>query len=178
MKVLSMMLIVTILVLGTLAGCAETDGYYADPEAQRLNAQANLERAQAEAEAKRLEAQARADAERERAEAEAETQRVQARAEAEASLAATRQMERDAAHQRWMETLTTLGLVALPLSLAALGMVLLARRRQTVDPVMIALLEGQRQETRHLWHALAMMQRQRLPAGEPDQVIIYEERKG
>ena len=49
MKVLSMMLIVTILVLGSLAGCAETDGYSADPEAQRLNAQANLERAQAEA---------------------------------------------------------------------------------------------------------------------------------
>jgi glutathione S-transferase len=138
---------------GLAAGCRT---WGVDPEAQRLNAQANLTRAQADARAEVERAAGEADAERERAEAEAYAERTRAQASLEASLAATRQMEREAAHQRWLETLTVLAMVGAPTTLVlVILLLLLGRDRQTL---LLALRHAGR-ENRALWHGLASLQR-------------------
>lgn len=154
--IVTMILLVVVLVLGVmvLSGCES-------PAAQRMDAEARL---------------VQAEAARERARAEADVARLQARADAEASLAATRQMERDAAHQRMVESLIALSLGVLPLSLAAGAVMFLlaARQRYSLDPTLLVYLDRlqlrQAVRERELWHALATMQRRQLPAGE--QVVV------
>jgi len=80
-------------------------------------------------------------------------------------------MERDAAHQRMIESLIALSLVILPLVLV-IGVVvlLLARRRQSLDPVLLVEMDQlqlrQAMHERELWHAVAMMQRRESSAGD------------
>lgn len=174
-------LLATVLVLGVamLAGCESPEAQRTNAEARLVQAEADRERAQVEAEALRLKAEGEARAAEERARAEADVERQRARAEAEASLAATRQMERDAAHQRMVESLIALSLVILPLSLAAGAvMLLLARRRRSLDPMLLIYLDRlqlrQAVHEHELWHAVARMQRQALPAGDHRPVQVIE----
>jgi hypothetical protein len=175
-------LVLAVLLVVSLSGCESPEAQRLSAEARLVNAEVARERARAEAEALRIRAEAEAKAAAERAKAEADAERQRARAEAEASMAATRQMERDAAHQRWMETLTTLGLVLLPLSLvAAVAAMLLARQWRTADPALLVYLDrlqrrqmDARRAERELWHALVTMQRRGLPAGRQE-VIIYRD---
>jgi glutathione S-transferase len=143
------------LLIFLLTGCRP---WGVDPEAQRLNAQANLSRAQAEAQAVVERAAGEADAERERAGAEAYAERTRAQASLEASLAATRQMEREAAHQRWLETLTVLALVGAPTTLVLVILLLLVGRDRERQVLRLALRHAGR-ENRALWHGLATLQR-------------------
>ncbi len=172
MKVAMTILLVVVLVLGIglLAGCESPEAQRKNAEARLVQAEAARERARAEAEALRLKAEAEASAAEERAQAEADAERQRARAEAEASLAATRQMERDAAHQRMVENLIALSLVVLPLSLVGGAVLLLARRRQILDPTLLVYLDrlqlDQAAHEREVWHAVATMQRRALSAGE------------
>jgi hypothetical protein len=150
-----------------LVGCESPEAQRKNAEARLVQAEAARERARAEADAVRLKAEAEAKADAERARAEADVERQRARAEAEASLAATRQMERDAAHQRMVESLIALALVVLPLSLVAGAVVLLlARRRRGLDPLLLVYLDQlqlrQVAHERELWHAVAAMQRRAL----------------
>lgn len=169
----TVVLLTVVLVLGVavLAGCESPEAQRKNAEARLVQAEADRERARAEAEALRLKAEGEAKAAEERARAEADVERQRARAEAEASLAATRQMERDAAHQRMVESLIALSLVILPLSLAAGAvMFLLARRRRSLDPLLLVYLDRlqlrQAVHERELWHAVATMQREALSAGD------------
>lgn len=175
------MLLAIVLVLGVavLAGCESPEAQRTNAEARLVQAEADRERAQAEAEALRLKAEGEARAAEERAKAEADVERQRARAEAEASLAATRQMERDAAHQRMVESLIALSLVALPLSLVAGAViVLLTRRRRSLDPMLLVYLDRlqlrQAMHERELWHAVARMQRQALAAGDHRAVRVID----
>jgi len=128
-------------------------------EIQRLNAEGHLAKAEAEAKV---------------AQAQAEALRQQARAETEASIAATRQMEREAAHQRAMELLpqTALIIVGGVLMLALLLVFFGQTQRRpavplgyTLTPTEVErLLFSQAQETRQMWHAIATLQRT-LPEG-------------
>ncbi len=177
--VAGLMLAAVVLVL---AGC--DDGYREDPAAQRLNAQANVTRANAEAEARRVEALGRADAEREKAEAEAYEQRSAAAVAAAGERANIRQLERDAAHQRTLDLL--------PFVLAIGGGLLLAgfraflvwdlRRRpvQPVgsDPAVLMYLDRLRLDQAQQWRALAQLDRRTLPAMDNEKgVVIYDDRQ-
>lgn len=163
--------ILTLVLVGLVLALAGCDSL----EAQRLRAQAELAHAQAAEERARGEA----EAQRLRAQAEAAAERSRARAEAEASLAATRQMERDAAHQRALETLPFVLAILGAGVVLALAVLALVRRPAppTADPRLLLELERLRLEAgmreRALWHALASVQRQTLPAGGRA-VVVYE----
>jgi outer membrane murein-binding lipoprotein Lpp len=130
----------------------------------------------------------RAQAERIRAEAEAYQVRLQADVDAAAERANVRQMERDAAHQRALETLPYLvaiggGILVLVLA----GLVFWDLRGSgppgrravaTTDPALLLLLERQRLEQAQLWHAIAWLDRRSLSAGEHGrEVIVYTDRQ-
>lgn len=177
----TVVLLAVALVLGVavLAGCESPEAQRTNAEARLVQAEAARERVRAEAEALRLKAEGEARAAEERARAEADVERQRARAEAEASLAATRQMERDAAHQRMVESLIALSLVILPLSLTVgVVMVLLSRRRGSPDPMLLVYLDRlqlrQAVHERELWHAVATMQRQELSAGAGRTVRVID----
>lgn len=168
-----------VLTISLLARCESPTAQRKAAEARLVEAEAARVRARAEADAARIKAEGEARAAEERAKAEADAERQRARAEAEASLASTRQMERDAAHQRMMETLVALALVVLPLSmLAAVAVLLLARQRRAPERALwiyldqLQLREAARE--RELWHALATMQRQALPVRDDRQVQVIE----
>jgi hypothetical protein len=114
----------------------------------------------------------RARAERVQAEALAYQTRKQADTEAAAERAAIRQVERDAAHQRALETLPYVALVGggvlvlVLLVLAAWD--LRSMRRQPTDPTVLLMLERLRLEQQSQWKALAHLER----SGE---VVVYQE---
>ncbi|MBN1661957.1 MAG: hypothetical protein JXA93_26420 [Anaerolineae bacterium] len=90
-----------------------------------------------------------------------------------------KQMERDAAHQRMMETLVALALVVLTLSLlAAVAVLLLARQWRVPERTLwIYLDQLQLRQVackRELWHGLATMQRQALPVRDDRQRRIVD----
>lgn len=135
----------------TLPGC----GALANREsaaAERLRAEAALERARASA------ARAEADAMAERASA--------------------RQFERDASHERTLEILPFVLLIAGLVTIGALAVVALGGgvQRRQVDPGVVFLLKQQDQRLQELeratWHAIATEQRRQLMAGVGHQVIV------
>ncbi len=163
-----------------LAGC--DDGYREDPAAQRLNAQANVTRANAEADARRAEAPGRAAAEREKAEAAAYEQRQSAAAAAAGERANVRQMERDAAHQRTLDLLPFVVAIGGGLALAGFGAFLVwdLRRRPVqpmgADPAMLVYLDRLRLDQAQQWRALAQLERRTLPAMDNEKgVVIYDD---
>ena len=162
LKVLALLaLAVLVLVIGMviLSGCAS-----ADSEAAR---------------------RANAEAARVRAEAEAYQVRQQADAKAAAERANIRQMERDAAHQRTMETLPFVLAIVGGLVLAGLAglMVWDLRRQATVtDPRLLVLLErlqlDQTERDRRIWQAIAHLNRRTLPDGDSTwEVVIYPDKE-
>jgi len=122
-----------------------------------------------------------AAAERLRAEAELERARASAaRAEVDAMAerASTRQFERDAAHERTLELLPFVLLIAGLVAIGGLAVVALANRRgQAVDPGVVFLLQRQDRRLQELeratWHVIAAEQRRQLTAGVGP-VIVYD----
>lgn len=152
----------------TLAGCDSND-WQPDPVAQRLSAQASLENAEANRIRAEGEAQAQVEAARIEAEAAAYATKKEAYTEAEAKLAAVRQRERDAAHQRAMEMMAVFGLVTWPLGLGLIIWLALCFRsgRSGLALVMPHLRQRRVQGERAFWHAVATLQRRQareLPA--------------
>lgn len=175
MKYLAVMVAaLAVVLLGAmlLTGCESAD----NAAARRARAEQQAANAQRDAEL------ARAEVERARGEADVERQR--AVAEAEASLAATRQMERDAAHQRVVEMLPYVLVIVGGLLLAGLGgLMFWDLRRQprpvAADPGLLYLerlrLEDRARE-RDLWRAIALLARRGVGAGQEERVVIvYDE---
>lgn len=152
--------VVLVLALGAV-GLMACGGTRPDPEAQRLQAQAGLELAKA-----------RADAERSQAETLAMSER-----------AATRQMERDAAHQRALELLPFVAMILGAVGLAGLGALMFwdsRRNRAAVDPTLALLLGQMTRDQIQLWRAVAHLDRRAaLPAGDDrrEVVIIDDQRQ-
>jgi len=160
--------------------------------ANQLNAEAALKRAEGD----RARAVAEAAAERERAEADrlqAEAESYQRRTEAatlaEIERAAIRQAERNASHERIIETLPFLVLIVGVLIVGALAVVMLTGRQgQPVDdrdPEQTWLLQQrvERQDRlladleRNVYHAIATEQRRRhwQPATKSSSMTLREE---
>ena len=155
-RLLTLAAVLTILGLVVLAGCDS-------PAAQRE----------------------RARAERVRAEAIAYQQQVQADTQAAAERANVRQMERDAAHQRALETLPYVvligGGVGVALVLVLMFWDLRRARPAAADPGLLFYLErlhlDQAERDRQLWRAIAHLDRRAL-AGVDDrrEVTVYPDR--
>jgi len=126
----------------------------------------------------------RARAESVRAEAAAYQQRVQADAQAAAERAATRQMERDAAHQRSLETLPYLMLICGGVGVGGLALAFLWDLRRTrpvaAEPGLLLYLERLQldaaERDRQLWRAIAQLDRKAIGPGR-EEVTIYPERR-
>ena len=129
---------------------------------------------------------AEAEAAARRAEAEAYQQRQAADTAAAAERSAIRQAERNAAHQRALETLPYLvaiggGILVLVLT----GLVvwdLRSRPPAQPDPALLFYLDRLRldgaKRDRELWHALAELSRRGLPSGDNGRgVVIYDNRR-
>jgi len=156
-------------------------------EAELARAEAARERVAAEAEADRVKAQAEAEAQRQRAaaekaqaEADAYQKRIQADTSAAAERSALRQAERDAAHERILELLPFTLLIVGVVALGGLAVVALAgkfRRQPQLDPGVILLLQRQDRRLQELeratWHTIAAEQRRQLGAG-PGPVVVYD----
>jgi len=156
-------------------------------EAELARAEAARERAAAEAEANRVKAQAEAEALRQRAiaekaqaEADAYQKRLQADTSAAGERAALRQAERDAAHERTLELLPFTLLIVGVVALGGLAVVALAgkfRQRPQIDPGVILLLQRQDRRLQELeraaYHQIALEQRRQLWAG-PGPVVVYD----
>lgn len=203
--ILTVILAVVILAAAvlTLPGCnalADKDNAAAarlQAEAELARAEAARQRAAAEAETDRVRAVAEAEADRVRAVADAEAQRQRAvaekaqaeadayqrRQEAETSAAAERsrirQTERDASHERTMETLPFVLLVCGVVAIGGLAVVALAgnlRRQPAPDPLLAFLLRRQQRQLdaleRAAYHQIAVEQRRQLAASH--QVIVYD----
>lgn len=154
-----------------LAGCAAEDRTAAE-RARAVAEAANAEARAAEAQAKVVLAGGQADAERERA-----------RAEAAERLAATRQMERDAAHARLLATLPYVVTLVGAFLVAGVFVVVWAdgRRRQVpaapVDPAILTYLDRMRLDQAAAWRVIARLDRRvgELPR-EGHEVVIYPDR--
>jgi len=162
--------------------------------ANRLDAEAALERAQADraraaAEAETAMARAVADAEAQRARAQAEKaqaeadayqKRVQADTSAAAERSALRQLERDAAHERTLEllpfVLLIVGVVAVG-ALAVMALVGKLQRKPEPDPILTFLLQQQNRRLQELeraaYHQIAMEQRRLLGVGSGP-IVVYD----
>ena len=147
-------------------------------QAAEQNAQAS--RLQAEAELARAEAQReRVETDRLQAEAEAYQRRTEAATLAEVERAAIRQAERNASHERIIETLPFLVLIVGVVAIGALAVIVVAGRQRGVparDPELTWLLQQQAERLAELeratYHQIAMQQRQQLGVGH--QVIVYD----
>lgn len=158
---LGLLLFVVSLVL--LAGCAEADRAAAD----RAHAQAGLEVARGQAYAERVAADTAAASER----------------------AATREAARDASHQRALELLPYVLLIWGGLLLVGFAAFVVwdlrsLRERQApaaTDPALLLYLDRLRLEQaerdREVWRALGTLARHTLPAGVGTGVTIYPERE-
>lgn len=119
-----------------------------------------------------------AAAERAQAEALAYQVRTQAETQAMSERANVRQMERDAAHQRMIDTLPymvlALGGAAVALVLVIMAWDLLRHRQPTPtgDPGLVFYLQRRDAE---LWRAIARLERQ--APGDSRDVVIYSERE-
>ena len=156
-------------------------------EAELARAEAARERVAAEAEADRVKAQAEAEAQRQRAaaekaqaEADAYQKRVQADTSAAAERSALRQLERDAAHERTLEllpfVLLIVGVVAVG-ALAVMALVGKLQRKPEPDPILTFLLQQQNRRLQELervaYHQIAMEQRRLLVAGAGP-IVVYD----
>ena len=156
-------------------------------EAELARAEAARERVAAEAEADRVKAQAEAEAQRQRAaaekaqaEADAYQKRVQADTSAAAERSALRQLERDAAHERTLEllpfVLLIVGVVAVG-ALAVMALVGKLQRKPEPDPILTFLLQQQNRRLSELeqmaYHQIAMEQRRQLGAGTGP-IVVYD----
>jgi hypothetical protein len=128
----------------------------------------------------------RAAAERVQAEAIAYQLRQQADTEAAAERATVRQMERDAAHQRALDLLPYVLIIAGGLALAGLGLVLwwdLRSMRPLAPGDRALLLHLQRLELsqaerdRQLWRAIAALDRRTLPAARSGREVVIVDNK-
>ena len=156
-------------------------------EAELARAEAARERVAAEAEADRVKAQAEAEAQRQRAaaekaqaEADAYQKRVQADTSAAAERSALRQLERDAAHERTLEllpfVLLIVGVVAVG-ALAVMALVGKLQRKPEPDPILTFLLQQQNRRLQELervaYHQIAMEQRRLLGVGSGP-IVVYD----
>lgn len=167
-----LMLVAICFVCLPLTGCGGHHNPYDDPDVIIARSRAEVERQKTEQ--ARIDAEARVAAARaaEEAEWQGRAELTDAKTEQAERLAASRQMERDAAAQRFQQNLPTLLLILTPPSLLAFGLVvyLLSQRRGPVDPAMLYLLQEQQrqqrqallEQQRQYYHALATMQRRSL----------------
>ena len=177
------LVMVTLIVLAlaglvlVLVGCAAEDR----AAAERLAMEQGLARARAE----EVRARGEAEALKEEAEAEAYELRTRANSEAEAQRAVIRQAERDAAHERALETLPILAISGggvVVLVVAALIFWDLRARRPATDPALLIYLDRLRLDSvagdRELWHAIGELDRRALPSGySRGEVIIWPDHR-
>ena len=151
--------VVSLILILSIGSCASEDR----AAAQRANAEAALEMARGQAYAERTRADAAAQAER----------------------ASTRQMERDAAHQRALEVLPYVLTVVGLLLVVGLAVWLLAFRVVASSQGETALLYhlerlqlAQAEERRQLWRAIAQVSRQSLADVDSGrEVVVYRENR-
>jgi len=170
---------------GALANKDNAAANRLEAEAELARAEAARERAAAEAEAERVRAVADAEAQRQRAiaekaqaEADAYQKRLQADTSAEVQRSALRQTERSASHERTLELLPFVLLIVGVMAIGGLVVVALANGRgQVVDPCVVFLLRQQDKRLaeleRGVYHAIAESQRRQLTMGA-GQVIVYD----
>jgi len=124
----------------------------------------------------------RARAETVRVEAVAYQMRAEADAKADAERAATRQMERDAAHQRALETLPYLMLICGGVGVGGLVVLAFWDLRRVADPRLLFYLDrlqlDQAERDRQLWRAIAALDRRALTGGDNEGGIVsWQERR-
>jgi len=156
----------------TLLGC-QSKAAEQNAIANRLDAEAALKRAEADRALARAEAEAernRAEVDRLQVEAEAYQRRTEAATSAEIERSAIRQAERNASHERIIETLPFLILVVGVVAIGALAVVMVAGRQSRPvarDPELTFLVQRQQQQLdaleRAIYAQIARSQRRRLP---------------
>jgi len=167
----------------TLIGC-NSQAAEQNAITSRLQAEAELKRAEADRARAAAEAAAegaRAEADRLQTEAEAYQRRTEATTLAEIERSAIRQAERNASHERIIETLPFLVLIIGVVAIGALAVVAVANRWQSAparDPELTWLLQQNAERLAELeratYHQIAIQQRQQLSAGAGHQVIVYD----
>ena len=168
MRKVLVVLVLVVLVLAVLAvalsGCGALADK-ADAEAERMRAEAGLERARGDAAAER---------------AQAEVEKVRAQTDALAERASVRQVERDATLERALVLLPVLALVLGAVAVGVVAVLALTRRGSVggVDPVVVLLLERQERRLNELergvWHSIAQSQRARLPMSDGAEVLVRD----
>ena len=182
--ILTVILVAVILGAGTVAliGCQSKTAEQ-NAMANRLEAEAALKRAEADRSRAATEAAAereRAETDRLRAEAEAYQRRTEAATLAEVERSAIRQAERNASHERIIETLPFLALIIGVVAIGALAVIVMANRWQSAparDPELTWLLRQQAERLAELeratYHQIAIQQRRQLSTSASP-VTIYE----
>jgi len=167
--ILAVILVGTLLVAAGLlfTGC-QSKAAEQTAIAQRLDAEAALERAEAD---------------RLQVEAEAYQRRTEAATLAEVERSAMRQVERNASHERTVAMLPYVLVIAGLVAIGALAVVAMARRDQgMVDPGVILLLQRQQRQLDQLERAtyphIARIQRHQLPTDIDHQVVVYDIEEG
>jgi len=154
-----------------LAGCRSGMAEEQQAIASRLSAEASATRAEADLERTRAEA----ETDKLAAEAAAYQRRVEAGTASEIARSSIRQTERDASHERTMESLPYFAMVIGGL----IAVLLLVNKRDApavgTDPAVLMLLRQQQRQIEQMeratWHLVAREQR-RLPG---ERVTIYQE---